>query len=40
MTEARKRKFNTWGGKLKEAGEGGWSQAWIDREYERLRVEV
>ena len=41
VTEARKRKFNTlWECKLKEAGECGWSQARIDREYERLRVEV
>jgi hypothetical protein len=41
VTVARKKKFNMlWDRKLKEAGERGWAQARIDREYERLRVEV
>ena len=41
VTDARKRKFNMlWERKLKEAGERGWAQARIDREYERLRAEV
>jgi len=40
-TAARNKKFNAlWDRRLKEARERGWAQARIDREYEKLRVEV
>src|SRR5437588_7737768 len=41
MTNVRKKKFNTlWDRKLKEAGDQGWAQARINREYQGLRAEV
>ena len=40
-TDTRKKRLNTlWNSKLAEVKDRGWAQSRIDREYERLRVEV